>query len=641
MSKANIFFQIRKVDEEKRLVYGEAVSETPDLSGEVFDYESSKPYFEAWSAQVAKDTGGKSFGNVRSMHSKVAAGKVAEPLGFDDARKAINIAAKVVDDNEWEKVLEGVHTGFSIGGAYVKKWEDGDLTRYTADPGEISLVDRPCVPTAKFFDVVKSDGTVLRKVAFKEAAAPAADKPVTVDELTDDMAALLKAGSLSEAEMLTAIRKAADDKRLDALMFGKKDYSDKQRTSMADSGEAMKDGSFPIANKTDLHNAIQAVGRAKDQDAAKAHITTRAKALGLESELPADWSEKIAPAGEVKKVDNADNSNVNETNTDQGTGANGTATNGPKIGALMSFTFGEKAYQGKCTDLANGGVSIEVEGTGVFTCGKPTITAAEPGSGAEFSITGEFSTQAKKAVELTQDNLMKVAGAALKKGMYSVSTFASLLCSIQYLQADTAWEAEYEGDGSDMANKLKAWMKEGCNLLVAMVQEEANEMITGAPDVDIIVLDDDMLFLAAQTGGLAKSAALKFAAMRKVQTDPAAKVKERHTAVEKLTAKNTDLSTRMEKLATEASDLRKQVKARDEELAKAKVAAVAATEEITKLKVAAKAPAVMAVVKGADVIEDPAQEPAVVPVKDSFGKVDEVASALKKVHKGGGHRVNL
>jgi hypothetical protein len=639
MSNANIFFQIRKVDEEKRLVYGEAVSETPDMSGEVFDYESSKPYFEAWSAQVAKDTGGKSFGNIRSMHSKVAAGKVAEPLGFDDARKAINIAAKVVDDNEWEKVLEGVHTGFSIGGAYVKKWEDGDLTRYTADPGEISLVDRPCVPTAKFFDVVKSDGTVLRKVAFKEPAA-AVPPTVTVDELTDDMAALLKAGSLSEAEMLTAIRKAADEKRLDALMFGKKDYSDKQRTTMADSGEAMKDGSFPIANKTDLHNAIQAVGRAKDTEAAKSHITARAKALGLESELPADWSEKIAPTGEVKKVDNADNSNVNETNTDQGTGANGTATNGPKIGALVSFTFGEKAFQGTVKELANGGVTVEVEGTGVFTCGNPTFIAGEPGSAAQFSITGEMKT-VNKAVELTQDNLMKVAGAALKKGMYSVSSFASLLCSIQYLQSDTAWEAEYEGDGSDLPNKLKAWMKTGCELLVAMVQEEANEMITGAPDVDVIVLDDDMLFLAAQTGGLAKSAALKFAAMRKVQTDPAAKVKERHTAVEKLTAKNTDLSTRMEKLATEASDLRKQVKARDDELAKAKKANEVATEEINKLKAKVTAPAVMAVVKGADVIEDPAAEPAVAPVKDSFGKVDEVASALKKVHKGGGHRVNL
>ena len=171
-----VFAQITKVDEAKREVWGRAAQEVPDHSGEILDYETSKPFFEQWSSDVAKASDGKSLGNVRSMHGNVAAGKVIN-MAFDDTSKAINIGVKVVDDNEWQKVLEGVHTGFSIGGKYVKRWPDGDLTRYTADPGEVSLVDRPCIPTATFFDVVKADGAI-EKVAFKsqpEAAPPAAD----------------------------------------------------------------------------------------------------------------------------------------------------------------------------------------------------------------------------------------------------------------------------------------------------------------------------------------------------------------------------------------------------------------------------------------------------------------------------------
>lgn len=163
----NVFAQLVKVDEQQRLVYGRAVQETPDRSDEVFDYATSKSHFADWSTSVAKDSGGKSLGNVRAMHGKVAAGKLQD-IQFNDADKAIDVTAKIIDDAEWNKVLEGIYTGFSIGGSYVKKWQDPDnkkLTRYTANPSEISLVDRPCIPTCSFFDVKKADGT-LQKVEF-------------------------------------------------------------------------------------------------------------------------------------------------------------------------------------------------------------------------------------------------------------------------------------------------------------------------------------------------------------------------------------------------------------------------------------------------------------------------------------------
>jgi hypothetical protein len=71
--------------------------------------------------------------------------------------------------------------------------------------------------------------------------------------------------------------------------FGKRDYNSKQRQQMASRGQAMPDGSFPIANARDLQNAIQSVGRASSYEAAKKHIMSRARALGLTDMLPEDW----------------------------------------------------------------------------------------------------------------------------------------------------------------------------------------------------------------------------------------------------------------------------------------------------------------------------------------------------------------
>ncbi len=71
-----------------------------------------------------------------------------------------------------------------------------------------------------------------------------------------------------------------------------RDYSEEERKKLADEGKAMPDGSYPIVDEEDLKNAIQAVGRAKDIDAAKAHIKKRAKALDKEDLIPEDWSQE-------------------------------------------------------------------------------------------------------------------------------------------------------------------------------------------------------------------------------------------------------------------------------------------------------------------------------------------------------------
>jgi peptidoglycan hydrolase-like protein with peptidoglycan-binding domain len=73
-------------------------------------------------------------------------------------------------------------------------------------------------------------------------------------------------------------------------------FSTEQRSKLASKGHALSDGSYPIRNASDLRNAIQAIGRAKDQARAKRHIIKRAKALGLTSMLPEGWGSAVQEA---------------------------------------------------------------------------------------------------------------------------------------------------------------------------------------------------------------------------------------------------------------------------------------------------------------------------------------------------------
>lgn len=94
-----------------------------------------------------------------------------------------------------------------------------------------------------------------------------------------------------------------DDCDCEDCQMNKADFSEGQRRDLASRGQAQSDGSYPIRNKDDLHNAIQAFGRAKNPGKTKAWIIRRAKALGATSMLPDSWG--------VSKSDNdADNGDV-------------------------------------------------------------------------------------------------------------------------------------------------------------------------------------------------------------------------------------------------------------------------------------------------------------------------------------------
>jgi hypothetical protein len=177
---------LTKIDVERRLVIGVAAEEIKDQAGEVMDYATGKPAFETWSNAFSNATNGLSKGNVRVMHTKVVAGRL-DQIGYNDDTKRIEVCAKILDDNEWAKVQGGAYTGFSVGGGYAKRWTDADGNkRYTPIVRELSLVDNPCIPTARFAELVKAHGVVeqleLKGTPVPTFAAAWAARPATFAE---------------------------------------------------------------------------------------------------------------------------------------------------------------------------------------------------------------------------------------------------------------------------------------------------------------------------------------------------------------------------------------------------------------------------------------------------------------------------
>ncbi len=153
-----MFAQFVKVNEATGEFTGIAAEEFPDQAGEIFDYEASKPLIKAWSDDSFKHSGGKSRGNLRAMHDPKRAAGLLTAISFNDALKRVEVSGQVVDTEEMAKLAAGVYTGLSFGGSYAWRKQDGIHVRYAAKPVELSLADKPCVPTAHF-TLVKADGS--------------------------------------------------------------------------------------------------------------------------------------------------------------------------------------------------------------------------------------------------------------------------------------------------------------------------------------------------------------------------------------------------------------------------------------------------------------------------------------------------
>jgi Caudovirus prohead serine protease len=89
---------------------------------------------------------------LRVMHQLIAAGKVTKAALTS---KGLYITAKVVDDDAWKKVKEGVLSGFSVGGKVTGRDPNNSKIITGIRLDEISLVDRPQNPDA-VIDVIKA-----------------------------------------------------------------------------------------------------------------------------------------------------------------------------------------------------------------------------------------------------------------------------------------------------------------------------------------------------------------------------------------------------------------------------------------------------------------------------------------------------
>ena len=97
------------------------------------------------------------FANIREMHQLSAVG-TTEEASVDD--KGLYIGAKVVDDTAWGKVTSGVYKGFSVGGKVLARDPKDKKIITKILLTEISLVDRPSNPEARF-DVWKAAGSAV------------------------------------------------------------------------------------------------------------------------------------------------------------------------------------------------------------------------------------------------------------------------------------------------------------------------------------------------------------------------------------------------------------------------------------------------------------------------------------------------
>lgn len=80
-----------------------------------------------------------------------------------------------------------------------------------------------------------------------------------------------------------------------------------------------------------------------------------------------------------------------------------------------------------------------------------------------------------------------------KKGLYEVSWLANLLESLGYLSEMVAWEAEYEGDGSEVPAMLAGALNQLGAALVAMTAEEVSELLAGDEETPILADDTGQL----------------------------------------------------------------------------------------------------------------------------------------------------
>jgi phage head maturation protease len=244
----------------------------------------------------------------------------------------------------------------------------------------------------------------------------------------------------------------------------------------------------------------------------------------------------------------------------------------------------------------------------------------------------------------------------LKKCMWSVQDFASVISTLGWICRDAQSESDYEGDASPVPAALRAWLAQGIQIFKDMAAEETAELMA---ELKGAAGEADVIEMAQRGQDLAKAGA-------KFSKDAKDKLAKAHQAVKEASdhlastgydkgdddddedGKDADKDGDGKKAAG-ADDLQKM--AGDLDVAKADLAKIAAErDELAKALGTAKArvaeleaqPApgkalLKAVGKGQEVT-DPEGEKEPEIIKGFDGAPNEAASLIKMIHMQGGGR---
>lgn len=492
MNDFTLFIPITKVDEEKRMVYGTVTEEVQDKSGEVFHYDSSKPFFEAWSAAISEATGGKSVGNLRAMHTNKVAGKLTE-LTFDDAEKRISCAAKVLADDEWSLVMEGAYTGFSQGGKYVRRWTDDDgLKRYTANPAEVSIVDNPCLGTAHF-QMVKADGSVEQRAFLNTEDTDMGERTADATDATDAAYAPTNDEVKSEAAEMA---KAAGKTGRDAY----KDYVAKARDGLI----AKHAGTVVV--DLDKGETVVIPGGAAGTGGAGGYTKKEVAEI-----KPGD-----VLTGEIGKAVVADE------------GQNVTIEVDP-IEAEIRRQAPDLDFEGVATALTKaaewpteGSPADEIATWALSETTRPVVdpadaltaaldkaaAAVQPVETAAMEAARVWTTEALEDTAKGLDEVGKAyEGHPLAKGLRGIASLSYAIYQLVAVQAECAREAAEEGDGSGVPGTIAEGIRTLGSALVAMAQEEVAELISDIAEAGMEeeVFDPEVFCYGAKLVDLVKA----------------------------------------------------------------------------------------------------------------------------------------
>ena len=233
------FSKTEEQDDGTIIVTGIASSEVVDAQGETITSSAMKAAIPDYMA----------FGAVREMHDSKKAAGTAVSISVEDDGNTL-FSAHIVDPIAIKKVQTGVYKGFSIGGKVTQR---NELNKSIIDGirlSEISLVDRPANPSARF-NCYKAEGAEdeLGEVVADE---PSATGDVEVAKAEDVVAAVAVA---DVAPVVEGAEVAKADESVQQELLIKSDIGIMRKRD---------DGSYELVPEDVIEKGAYSIGRLAD-----------------------------------------------------------------------------------------------------------------------------------------------------------------------------------------------------------------------------------------------------------------------------------------------------------------------------------------------------------------------------------------